>query len=113
MTEERVISHHFPCYPTLMSCLWSSVADNGPDGFLLNRAGLQGLLVITAVSVFAVSSDPGAEEVEDEWNGAACQGDEGQERASPLIAEAMIHLHREEDDTGTPKGSNAGLGGES
>lgn len=62
--------------------------------------------------VLAPLPDPRAEVVESEGNGAARQGEEGEKAGGPLVAEAVVHVGREEDAGGAPEGTDEGLGGE-
>lgn len=78
----------------------------------LSRTRLQGLLVIAGVGVLRALTDPRAEEVEDVRDSATRETDEGEQGTGPLVVQAVVHLDREQHDTGTPETTDAGLGGE-
>lgn len=70
------------------------------------------LLVIPRVGVLAPLADLGAVLPEQEGDAAAREAEEREQRAGPLVAEAVVHLLGEEDDAGAPEAADAGLGGE-
>ncbi len=91
---------------------------------ILHRAALAavacGLLYIRTVSlelvghlvgvcVLAAAANPCAVPPKQKRNEAAREADKSQQRAGPLIAEPVVHLLREENTSGTPKGSEEGL----
>src|SRR5881394_3724942 len=58
--------------------------------YLLLRS--PGLLIVVCKGIVRVTTDLLAPEVKYVWNGAAGQCDECEQRARPLVAEAMVHL---------------------
>ena len=57
-----------------------------------------------------VTPDLLALEVKDVWNGTAGQRDEREQRARPLVAEAMVHLDCEQHGARAPDRAEEGLG---
>ena len=68
------------------------------------------LLFVVRKCVLRVSTDRLALPIENVWNCAACQGNEGQEGTSPPVIQPIIHLLREQDNAGTPHRPKEGLG---
>lgn len=94
------------------------VVDQGPQkSHFLRSRGQGGGLVLAVVVVLVegearVLPDGGALEVEDVRDETAGEGEEGQQRARPLVPEGVVHLLGEEDDAGAPEAADAGLCGE-
>lgn len=70
-------------------------------------------LLVPSVRKLASLANPRTIVVEDVRNGAAGEGNESEERASPLIAQSVMHLSGEEDGSATPKAADASFRRES
>lgn len=74
---------------------------------------LDGFLLIVVEGEFRETTNGRSLEVEHIGNGAASQADKRKKRASPLVAQTLVHLLCEQNCAGTPDRPDEGLGCES
>lgn len=68
-------------------------------------------VVLRAVGVLGLLTDEGTPFPESEGDETAGETEETKERRSPLVAQSVVHLVGEQDDTGTPERTDEGLSG--